>query len=70
MNLFELSTGETIALERVESVTQVDNKIGFKGSLYDFTIFMESGRVISVVNEDNIPLIKEQEDLLKALKKV
>ena len=70
MNLFELSTGETIVLERVESITNVDNKVGFKGSLYDFTIFMDSGRVISVVNEDNIPLIKEQENLLKALKKI
>ena len=70
MNLFELSTGETIALERVESVTNVGNKVGFKGSLYEFVINMTSGREICITAEDNIPLIKEQGDLIKALKKV
>ena len=70
MTVFPLSTGENIIVEKVESVTNVDNKIGFKGSLYDFTIFMDSGRVISVSNEDNLPLIKEQEELLKLLKKI
>ena len=70
MTIFTLSTGESIILEKVESISCVDNKTGFKGSLYDFTIFMNSGRVISIVNEDNIPLIKEQDNLLRALKKV
>lgn len=69
MHLFELSTGETIALERVESVTNVGNKVGFKGSLYEFTIYMSSGREICITNEDNLPLIKEQDSLIKALKK-
>lgn len=70
MNLFELSTGETIALERVESVTNVGNKVGFKGSLHEFTIYMSSGREICITNEDNLPLIKEQDSLIKALKKL
>jgi len=69
MNLFELSIGETIVLERVESVTKVDNKIGFKGSLYEFVIHMDSGREISITDDNNLPLIKEQESLLKALTK-
>lgn len=70
MNLFQLSMGENIILEKVESVTNVGNKIGFKGSLYEFTIFMDSGREISISNENNIPLIKEQEALLKAIQKL
>lgn len=69
MNLFELSTGETIVLERIESITNVDNKVGFKGSLYEFIIYMESGREVAITNENNLPLIKEQEALLKALAK-
>ncbi len=69
MNLFELSTGETIVLERIESITNVDNKVGFKGSLYEFIIYMDSGREIAISNENNLPLIKEQETLLKALAK-
>ena len=61
MNLFELSTGETIVLEKIESITCVDNKVGFKGSLYEFTIHMDSGRQIHVSNEHETSLIKEQE---------
>lgn len=70
MNLFELSTGETIVLERIESISDVDNKVGFKGSLYEFTIHMDSGREINISNENNLLLIKEQENLIRALKKV
>ena len=70
MNLFELSIGETIVLERIESISGVNNKVGFKGSLYEFTIHMDSGREISISNENNLLLIKEQESLLKALSKL
>jgi len=69
MNLFELSTGETIVVEKIESITNVDHKNGYKGSLYEFTIFMDSGRTIHVSNEDNKPLIKEQEKLLYIIKR-
>jgi hypothetical protein len=69
MTIFPLSTGENIIIEKVESITDVDNKIGFKGSLYEFTIHMDSGREISITDDDNLILIKEQEALLKAIKK-
>lgn len=48
MTTFPLSTGENIVLEKVESITQVDHKQGYKGALYEYTIFMDSGREISV----------------------
>ena len=69
MTIFPLSTGENIIVEKIESITDVDNKIGFKGSLYEFTIHMDSGREISITDDDNLILIKEQEALLKAIKK-
>ncbi len=70
MTTFPLSTGENIVLEKVESITQVDHKQGYKGALYEYTIFMDSGREISISNESNIILIKEQESLLKAISKI
>jgi len=70
MTVFPLSIGENIILEKIEAVTNVDNKVGFKGSLYEFTIFMDSGREISVTDDNNLPLIKEQEALLKAIQKL
>ncbi len=70
MTTFTLSTGENIVLEKVESITQVDHKQGYKGALYEYTIFMDSGREISVSDENNISLIKEQESLLKAISKL
>ncbi len=70
MTVFPLSTGENIILEKVESVTKVDHKHGYKGALYEYTIFMDSGREISVSDENNISLIKEQESLLKAIAKI
>lgn len=70
MTIFPLSTGENIIVEKIESITNVDNKVGFKGSLHEFTIFMDSGREISITNDSNLPLIKEQEELLKLIKKV
>lgn len=69
MNLFELSTGETIVLEKIESVSRVDNKVGFKGSLYEFTIHLDSGRQIHVTDDNQQLLIKEQLLLLKSLSK-
>ena len=69
MTIFPLSTGENIIIEKVESITDVDNKIGFKGSLYEFIIHMDSGREISITDDGNLILIKEQEALLKAIKK-
>ena len=70
MTIFPLSTGENIILEKVESVTKVDHKQGYKGALYEYTIFMDSGREISVSDEANLLLIKEQETLLKAISKI
>ena len=70
MTVFPLSTGENIIVEKIESVTNVDNKIGFKGSLYEFTIIMDSGREISITDDNNLILIKEQEELLKQIKKI
>ncbi len=70
MTVFPLSTGENIILEKVESITKVDHKQGYKGALYEYTIFMDSGREISVSDEENLPLIKEQESLLKAIAKI
>jgi hypothetical protein len=70
MTTFTLSTGENIVLEKVESITKVDHKQGYKGALYEYTIFMDSGREISVSHEENLFLIKEQESLLKAISKI
>ena len=70
MTVFPLSTGENIIVEKIESITNVDNKIGFKGSLYEFTIVMDSGREISITDDNNLILIKEQEELLKQIKKI
>ena len=70
MTVFPLSTGENIILEKVESITQVDHKQGYKGALYEYTIFMDSGREISISDDSNLPLIKEQESLLKAISKI
>lgn len=70
MTIFPLSTGENIIVEKIESITNVDNKVGFKGSLYEFTIFMDSGREISITDDNNLVLIKEQEELLKLIKKI
>lgn len=70
MTVFPLSTGENIILEKVESITKVDHKQGYKGALYEYTVFMDSGREISVSDENNISLIKEQEFLLKAIAKI
>lgn len=70
MTVFSLSTGNNIIVEKIESISNVDNKVGFKGSLYEFTIHMDSGREISISADDNLPLIKEQEELLKLLKKI
>jgi len=70
MTVFPLSTGENIIVEKIESITNVDNKVGFKGSLYEFTIYMDSGREVSVTGDDNLVLIKEQEALTKAIKKI
>ena len=69
MTIFPLSTGENIIVEKIESITDVDNKIGFKGSLYEFTIHMDSGREISITADDNLPLIKEQKELISLIKK-
>ena len=69
MTIFPLSTGENIIIEKIESITNVDHKQGYKGALYEFTIYMDSGREISVSDENNTSLIKEQEALLKAIKK-
>jgi hypothetical protein len=69
MDIFSLSTGESIVINKIESITQVDYKQGYKGALYEFVICMDSGREISVTNENNLPLIKEQESLIKAIKK-
>ena len=70
MTVFPLSTGENIIVEKIESITNVDNKVGFKGSLYEFTIVMDSGREISITDDNNLILIKEQEELLKQIKKI
>lgn len=70
MTIFPLSTGENIIVEKIESITDVDNKIGFKGSLYEFTIHMDSGREISITADDNLSLIKEQEEIIKLIKKI
>ena len=70
MTIFPLSTGENIIVEKIESISNVGNKIGFKGSLYEFTIVMDSGREISITDDDNLVLIKEQEELLKLIKKI
>ena len=70
MTIFPLSTGENIIVEKIESITNVDNKVGFKGSLYEFTIVMDSGREISITDDNNLILIKEQEELLKQIKKI
>lgn len=70
MTIFPLSTGENIILEKVESITKVDHKQGYKGALYEYTIFMDSGREISVSDEENLLLIKEQESLLKIIQKL
>lgn len=70
MTIFPLSTGANIILEKIESITNVDNKVGFKGSLYEFTIHMDSGREISITDDSNLSLIKEQEALLKAIQKL
>lgn len=70
MTTFPLSNGENIILEKIESISDVDNKVGFKGSLYEFTIYMDSGREINISNENNLLLIKEQESLIRALTKL
>lgn len=70
MTIFPLSTGENIIVEKIESITKVDHKQGYKGALYEFVIFMDSGREISISNENNVPLIKEQETLLKVIQKI
>lgn len=70
MTIFPLSTGENIIVEKIESITDVDNKIGFKGSLYEFTIHMDSGREISITADVNLSLIKEQEEIIKLIKKI
>jgi hypothetical protein len=69
MTIFPLSTGENIIIEKIESITNVDHKQGYKGALYQFTIYMDSGRDISISDENNTSLIKEQESLIKVIKK-
>lgn len=69
MNTYTLSTGEDIVLNKIESISSVDHKNGYKGALYEFVIYMDSGREISISHADNLPLIKERDLLLKNIQK-
>jgi hypothetical protein len=69
MKHYTLSTGDTIILSKIESISFLNNKTGYKGALHSFTIHMDSGHEILVENIEDAKLFMERDYLLKLLEK-